>query len=224
MTSEFTHLPALFLPNIIFFFPFSFAEVWRSLPEAKYLWDYYSTAWNTLGQKTYPLSWQKQHPSRGTGEIPGLYVKGDWRRWGCTSMSSPLWPQGVIGWEQWLALFACATPPPPNSSTLPSLHLIPHPAEDRVNSCLRSLHLAETQYCAVLHFSRRPACERLNLQPLFHIWFITTRASLRRIKAVEETCCTAAGRYQSASVLILWALSPWAPLRSRVQMYSLGSV
>lgn len=54
------------------------------------------------------------------------------------------------------------TPTPP-----PCLHLIPHPAEDRVNSCLRSLHLAETEYCAVLHFSRRLACERLNFQPLF---------------------------------------------------------
>lgn len=37
---------------------------------------------------------------------------------------------------------------PPTSSALPPLQPVLHPAEDRVNSSLRSLHLAGTQSCS----------------------------------------------------------------------------
>lgn len=69
-------------------------------------------------------SGREQHPSLSAGEIPSLYPRGDWKRWGCTSMSSPLWPWGrVIGWEQWSALFAysVASHPHPPSPSLPYL-------------------------------------------------------------------------------------------------------
>lgn len=123
-------------------------------------------AWNKPGQKTCPQSGQKQHPSWGAGEIPSLYVRGDWRRWGCTSMSSPLWPQGEGDRLRTVACIVCLYTPP-TSSTLPPLHPVSHPTEDWVNSSLRSLHLAGTQSCTALYVSPGPAGERLKLQRLF---------------------------------------------------------
>ena len=109
---------------------------------------------------------------------------------------------------------------PPHSSTLPSLHPIPHPAEDRVNSCLRSFHLVGTQSCAALCFSPGSAGERLKLQPLFSYDSLPPEPVWGWIQAIRESRCATAGRYQSASVLIvcafvlLWELMrkyiPWA--------------
>lgn len=150
------------------FFSTILTQVWRSLPQAKYLWDYYHTARNTSHQNTYPQSGCKQHPSRGAGEIPGLYVRGDWRRWGCTSMSSPLWPWGrVIGWEQWLALFAYSTPAPP---PLPYLLFTLYPTQMKIELTLACGHstspeLNPTAMC--MSASLGPASKRVTLQPLF---------------------------------------------------------
>lgn len=151
------------MPTLFVYFDI-LTEVWRSLPPSRIPVGLFQRGMNHAWPKDLPTIWVKTTSEPGCWKkIPGLYVRGDWRRWGCTSMSSPLWPQGVIGWEQWLALFACTTPAP-HSSTLPPLHPVPHPAEDRVNSCLRSLRLAGTQSCAAVCVSPGPAGERLKLQ------------------------------------------------------------
>lgn len=101
-------------------------------------------------------------------------------------MSSPLWPWGrVIGWEQWLALFAYSTPPPP----LPYLLFTLYPTQLKIEltlACGHSTSPERNPAAMCMSASLGPASKGLELQPLFLLWFITSRTWLEKIKGRSE--------------------------------------